>query len=187
MAAVAARDESLATLLKEGLLMEVLSWKLYTEEPSACSLISQALNSGQQVALRTSELTALAVLTGAVGFELQSAVAERVSFETVREKVRHELDMYVDEPEFIDMFEFVVNMGANKGPFIRELLEFGSTFVDQKKRSLRLQAFAVANTMPLWAPRCKLAMLMRSYRKEPTRSWCPSPEAAWTQSKRRWG
>ena len=187
MSAVAARDADLASLIKEGLLMEVLSWKMYKEEPTACSLISQALNSGQQLALQTSELTALAVLTGTVTLELESAVAGRVCFETVKEKVRHELDMYVDMPEFIDIFEFVVNMGANKNGFIKQLLDFGSTFVDQKQRALRLQAFAVANQLPLNTPRCKLAMLMRAYRKPPTRTWCPTPEAAWTRSKRRWG
>ena len=81
MSAVAAKDADLANLLTEGLVMEVLSWKLYKEEPAACSLISQALNSGQTLALRTSELTALAVLSGTVTLELESAVADQVSFE----------------------------------------------------------------------------------------------------------
>ena len=70
MSAVAAKDADLANLLTEGLVMEVLSWKLYKEEPAACSLISQALNSGQTLALRTSELTTLAVLSGTVALEL---------------------------------------------------------------------------------------------------------------------
>ena len=79
MSAVAAKDADLAQLLTEGLLMEVLSWKLYKEEPAACTLISQALNSGQALALRTSEFTALAVLSGTVTLELESAVADPVS------------------------------------------------------------------------------------------------------------
>ena len=37
MTAVAAKDEGLATLLTLGLDMEVLSWKMYKEEPTACS------------------------------------------------------------------------------------------------------------------------------------------------------
>ena len=81
LSAVAANDADLANLLKEGLVMELLSWKLYKEEPAACSLISQALNPGQTFALRTSELTALAVLSGAVTLELESAVADQVPFE----------------------------------------------------------------------------------------------------------
>jgi len=85
MAAVAAKDAGLATLLTQGIAMEVLSWKMYKEEPTACSLISQALNSGHSLALKTSELPALAVLAGTVTRELNSAVADRVSFEGVKE------------------------------------------------------------------------------------------------------
>ena len=113
--------------------MEVLSWKMMVEEPTAASLISQALDTGHHLALRTSELTAMSVLSGAVAFALGSAVAEDMCFETIREKVRMELDMYVDLPGFIDLFEFVINMGATKSPFIPQLLEFGSKFVDNQQ------------------------------------------------------
>ena len=61
-AAVAARDPALKQLCQEGLHMEVLSWKLCTEEPEACSLISQALNRGQTHALKTTGITALAAV-----------------------------------------------------------------------------------------------------------------------------
>ena len=43
-----------------------------------------------------------------------------------------QLDIDVDLPGFIDLFEFVVNMGANTSPWIPQLLEFGSNFVDPK-------------------------------------------------------
>ena len=134
-AAVAACDDDLDRVLKDGLEMEVLSWKMLVEEPTAASLISQALNKVQSMALRTSELTALNVLTGAVTLR-ERAVAGEVCFESVRERVRAELDMYVDLPGFIDLFEFVVNMGANGEEFIPTLLEFGAKFVDPKHRQL---------------------------------------------------
>ena len=113
-AAVAALDDDLDRVRRDGLLMEVLRWKMMVEEPTAASLISQALNTGHQLALRTSELTAVSVLSGAVALELGSAVAEKVCFDTVRGTVRMELDMYVDLFGFIDVFEFVVNMGRRK-------------------------------------------------------------------------
>ena len=113
-----------------------MSWKMLIDEPSAASLISQALNIAQTMALRTSELTAMIVLSGAITLELESAVAGEVCFETVREKVRAELDMYVDMAGFIDLFEFVVNMGASKNISIPQLLEFGTEFVDPKQLSL---------------------------------------------------
>jgi len=95
-AAVAAYDPAVAALCRDGLDMEVLSWKLYMDEPGGCSLISQALNKGSALALQTTELTALAVLTGAVTLAHESAVAEDMALETVKEKVRHELDVFVD-------------------------------------------------------------------------------------------
>ena len=182
VAAVAAADSQLADLLEHGLEMEVLSWKIYKEEPSACSLISQALNSGHTLALNTTELTALSVLMGAVTTQQESAVAEQISFETVKEKVRHELDMYVDQGEFLDLFEFVVNMCAGKSPFNRELLDVGTKFVNQKQRQLRLNAFGETNKLPMESPRCKVAVLMRAYRKPPQKGWCPAPESAWAKS-----
>ena len=90
-AAVAARDPALKQLCHEGLYMEVLSWKLCAEEPDACSLISQALNRGQTHALKTTEITALAALSGACARELESAVAGKFVFETVQQKVRQEV------------------------------------------------------------------------------------------------
>ncbi len=184
-AAVAEFDAAVAALCREGLEMEVLSWKIYIDEPGACSEISQALNSGYEMALKATELTTLAVLSGAVALAYESAVAENIAFETVREKVRNESEHFVDLPEFLDLFEFVINMSAHRGPFIRQLLHFGALYVDGKKRQLRLNAFATANKIDLDFPRCKIAMLMRAYRKPPSYGWCPSPEALWTRKERR--
>ena len=60
----AVADKVLEKLVAEGLLVEVLGWELNVEEPMGASLISQALNKGQEAALKTSELTALSVLKG---------------------------------------------------------------------------------------------------------------------------
>jgi len=103
-AAVAAKDPALAETIREGLEMEVLSWKMVQEVPQAASLISQALNKGNQLALQTTEITTLAVLSGAVS-TLESAVADSVAFETVQAKLRSQLDAYVDDPDFVHLFE----------------------------------------------------------------------------------
>ena len=47
---------------------------------------------------------------------------------------------------------------------------------------MSLLAFAEVNKVPLQFPRVKIAMIMRSYRKPPSKGWCPLPEAAWTSS-----
>ena len=77
--------------MRDGLDMDVLSWKMLIKEPTAASLISQALSTAHNVAIRNSELTAVCVLSGAVALALESAVAGEVCFESVREKVRAEL------------------------------------------------------------------------------------------------
>ena len=181
-AAVAAKDPSLAQLCQDGLRMEVLSWKIWTEEPDACSLISQALNRGQAHALKTTEITALAALSGACAKELESAVADKIVFETVQRKVRHELAEYADEPEFIDLFDFVVNLGILDAPFVPHLLDFAAEFVNGAKRQMRLQAFAMVNKIPNTCPWTKIAVIMRAYRTKPRYTWCQCPEILWTSA-----
>ena len=177
----AEKDPVLVGLVTHGLLMETLSWKMLVEEPEAASLISQALNKGQGAALRTSELTALAVLTGAVTLLAEGNKAREVEYKTIQEKVRAQLDVYVDEPEFIEMFECVIGLGAGQNGYMKELLEFGARFVNSEFRQLRLCAFTAVNKMPARCPRAKLAVLKRAYRKKPVYGYCPSPEFAWAK------
>ena len=99
--------------------------------------------------------------------------------------MRDELDIWVLDPEFIDLFEFVVTMGGQAAGFIDELLDFAATFVDSKQRQLRLSAFATVNKMPTATPRSKMAVIMRAYRKPPNRTWCPCPESFWSKEDKR--
>ena len=181
MTAVAAKDENFKELVQSGLRMEVLSWKILVEEPGGCSLIAQAMNKGQALALRSSEITALSAVAGAVTM-VQAQAELSLSFEAVKERVRDELDMWVDDPEFIDLFEFVVTMGGKEAGFVDGFLDFASKFVDSKQRQLRLVAFATVNKMPSDTPRAKVAVLMRAYRKPPSRTWCPCPEGFWPKA-----
>ena len=116
--------KEMVTTIKEGMKMEVLSYKINLEEPRACSFTAQALNKGQSVALRTTELTALSCLTGEITLQFETKQAEEVSFETVKEKVAEECDYLVDEPEFIEMFDFVISLGAEKIPYVAAHLRF---------------------------------------------------------------
>jgi hypothetical protein len=174
-AAVAARDEMLKRILAEGLDMELLSYKIYIEEPSACVLISNALNHAQKLALKTTELAALSALSGAVGL---SAVAGKVNFTSVRESLRATLDVMVDEPEFVEMFDFVVRMGADKNSYLPEFLKFTSKCVSSQFRRIRLQTFAVLNKFKA-GPLSKVALCKRSLRSKPgAGGMCPTPEPA---------
>ena len=149
--------------------MTVVSWKILVQEPTACSLIVQALNKGTTLAMRTSEITARTTLLGAVAI-VQAQKELALSFDVVKARVRDELDTWVIEPELIDLFEFVVSMGGRDAGFTDELLDFACTVVDSKQRQLRLSAFALVNKMPAQTPRAKIAVLMRAYHKTPNKT-----------------
>ena len=171
--------KEMITTIKEGLKMEVLSYKINLEEPKGCSVIAQAMNKGHAMALRTAELTALNCLTGEITLQFETKKAEEISFEGVKEKVAQECDHLVHEPEFIEMFDFVISLGAEKLPYLPGFMKFGEMFVNQKLRALRLSAFAVVNKIDKRCPRIKVALLKRAYKKTPSYGFCPSPEAAW--------
>ena len=56
--------KQLAESIQEGIEVELLSYKMDIEEPTAASIISQSLNIEQELGLRTSELSAVAILKG---------------------------------------------------------------------------------------------------------------------------
>ena len=108
LAAAAQTDKfaELHTTIRDGLLLEVLSWKIMLEEPDACCLISSALNSANALALRTTELTAISALSGEVALQCkqQGSPAMRVNF-----RGRTQLDSILDEAEFRELFDFVIS------------------------------------------------------------------------------
>ena len=89
--------------------------------------------------------------------------------------------MYVNEPEFIEVCQIVMDLGAKTAHVLKELLDFGSKFVNSKTRQLRLNAFTMINKIPIQYPRLKVALLKRAYFKTPVYGYCPSPEAGWAK------
>ena len=135
------------------------------EEPSAASTISRALNEGHQLALRTTELTAVAVLKGEI--MLQSTdLSQKVVFQSVREKVRRELHSAADDPDLIEVFEFLISLGVGTNSYVEDLEDFTKFFVNSKFRQLRLFAFANANAIADCFPLVKVGVIKRAYRKK---------------------
>ena len=148
--------------------MEVLSWKLVLEEPQGCSQISQALNMGNAVAMATSEATALATLSETVTFAVKNSqmtnkAAMTCAYEAVKQSVAVELQDFVNRESFVDMFDYVMNMGANNAPFIPKLVEFTSIWVNSQKQRLPLTAFREANKIANDYPLTKVAIIQRAY------------------------
>ena len=103
------------------------------EEPQACNIISLALNATNRLAMLPTEMEALSVLSGEItSLVKSSAVADTISFKTVKERVRRELDLLVDDPDFVHAFRYVVDMGADGAQFLADLRDFTQRFVDHK-------------------------------------------------------
>jgi hypothetical protein len=175
--AVADRDGVFAYILNAGIDVEVLSYKIYIEAPTACMLISDAMNNAQGVALQRTELQALAALTAEVGTRTELNLASRVSFQAVKDALRLHLDTLVDEPEFVEMFDFVLGLGADKNTYLPGFLMYCSKFVSSKHRRLRIQTCAILNRLKA-GPLSKIALAKRCLRLKPVGIMCPTPESA---------
>ena len=154
-------------ILQHGLEMETLSWKIYKEEPQACSKISYAINNGNQLALRTTELTAMKVVSGEISLAMSSAVAEDMLFESIKAKVRHQLDFLVGEPDFIERYAYIINLGGSKQTYVPNLLRYLEIYLEESERRLRPQAFSVSDKLGGPAgntfPRTRVAQIKRAY------------------------
>ena len=113
-------------------MMEVLSWKFNIEVPNGPSQVSQALSAKNRLAMITTEMTAIAVLSSEVSLALETSVASTVRFQDIQDKLRSQLDALADDKEFIEAFQFVITQGAGNAPYVNELLRFGEDFVDAK-------------------------------------------------------
>ena len=182
LSAVAAspNGKELAELVEEGVPCEILSWKMDVEEPTAAAIISQALNKAHELALRTTELTAISLLNGEIIRQMGPDLSQRVAYKSVLEKLRLELDAAADDPDLPQLFDFLVMAGCGKNSYITDFLDFGAGYVNSTKRQLRFSAFAVPNQMPEQVPLTKIAIMKRAYRKKPSLGFCPNPEAFWS-------
>ena len=116
--------------------------------------------------MRTTEVTALRVICSAVDKEVQNAaVADQVvNFHVIKQNVTQQIDRIVKDPDFVELFDFIVGLGSTKAAFIPPPLEFRQCFVNSKRRGLRLSAFGVAKNIPDSLPWVKVAVIMRCYR-----------------------
>jgi hypothetical protein len=136
------------------------------EEPEAASVISQALNEPQSMSMRTTELTAISVLKGEIIFQM-AGVSQHVAFQTVRDRVRHQLANAADDPDLPELFDFLISNGVGKNTYIDQFMEWTGRYVDSKRRQLRFTAWYPVNKMCPEAVWARMAVLKRAYRKQP--------------------
>ena len=105
--------KELQQVINEGVDCQVLSWKMEVEEPTAASVISAALNKFSDLAMRTTEWSALYTLRGGI-IAASNHLAERVAFSTVLERTHMELDSAASDPDLSQLFDFLIGIGVRQ-------------------------------------------------------------------------
>ena len=166
--------------LNQGFCAEILSWKMDVEEPTAAAIISTALNTSHQLAMRTTEIQAVQVLRGEI-IAQGGAVAQSACFESVKAKVGQALGDAAGDPDLVELFDYMVSLGVGSNTYLENLLDFTRFFVNSKKRQLRFSAFTAANKLPKSCPRIRVGLIKRAYKKVPSNQFCPNPEELWSK------
>ena len=121
-------DKDFARYCKDGLLWDVLSYKIQEEEPDGLNVIQAALNSKNAMALAQHEMEAIASLSRLC--KASSAVAGTVNFQMAKEQLAFTLPGMTEDPDFIHLFRFVVDLGGDASCFIPDLMEFTGKFLN---------------------------------------------------------
>ena len=167
--------KELVDIIRDGMDVEVLSWKMELEEPGAAAVISAALNKSAKFAMRTCEWSALYTLKGGI-IKASANLAENVAWKTVLDSVYLELDDAASDPDISQLFDFLISIGVGKNTYFDDLAAFQRIFVNPAQRQLRFSAYGVVNKIDAAFPRTKIAILKKAYRKKPSDStnvFCP--------------
>jgi len=166
-------------LVSLGYCCEVLAAKIQTEEPSACRVIAAAYNMKNEVALQATELQALECLTSEISARTSSALSAEVSFNSVKASVMAELNILASDPDLIELFDLIVGLGARHASYLAGFMRFGSKFVNQKLRRMRLSGYKVVNEIDDDFPKSKVAVLKFFYKGMPHNGYVSNPSPHW--------
>ena len=168
-----AHDETFARYIKEGLLFEVLAAEMDTEEPEAAEIISAAANVKNAMSLIPHEMEAIRLTSKHCS--KQSQLAGDVAFANLRDQLAQSMPSIAYDPDFIHIFKFVIEVGAENQDHVGFLCDFLSKFVDPAKRRLRLSAFSVVTEVPAEAAHMRIALLVQAYCCPPKFQFCDGP------------
>ena len=170
--------QQLNAIIRDGILCKVLSWKMDVEEPDAAATISIAFNELSQVAMGQTELQAIQVLKGEIITQMNKDVGQTVAFQTTLARVKSILGPAADDPDIVQLFDFLISNGVGKNSYIDDFLHWATAKINPNKRRWRFAAFAIINNMVPF-PLSKCAATKRAYRNKPIGGYCPNPESAW--------
>ena len=158
----------------EGLPSETLAWEMNIEEPSAANTISLAFNNKNRMALLPTEMECIGHLSLEIDMQKGGVLAHSVSFQSCKEALRSKLHHLVDEPDFIKVFKFVLELGAGAECFIPYLKSWYGKYVNPDIRKLKLEIFGQASSFNRDEPWLKIAHILWAYRQHPQKDhFCP--------------
>ena len=128
-------DQAFAKYCKDGMLWDILSYKIMDEEPEGLNIIQAACNCKNAIAMIPHEMEAVASLSRLC--KQSSGVAEKLCFQTAKDKIALTLPGMAEEPDFLHMFRFVVDLGGDAMPFIPDLRDFTARFLNPQACSMR--------------------------------------------------
>ena len=166
-------DGDLKQLLEHGLTMDLLSWKIFVEEPDACTLISEACNMPNKMAINQTLIAMLSELTNTVARLRGSAEMTTTYIKVQLQKRCGEL---VNSDSFLKWFCLVVELGEEQNNYLKEFFLFTTQCIQSKFRQLPSDAVEAIHPVSFNYPRTKIAFLKRCLLGSPVNGICPKPE-----------
>ena len=148
---------ALAEAVTHGLKWTVLKWTI-RDEKGAMELIQGAHNRKAGVAMKESPLQAISRLSA-----ICSALAGSGGYvhpDQARARMQKTMPEYAGG-EFYGLMRFVVNLGAQQAPFIKNLKEFVG--LRGKNRQVRAATFALAGQLPSSLPHLVSGLVVMAY------------------------
>ena len=157
------------------------------EEPSAASAISAAANKGQHVALQEHEWTALSTLNGFC-IPYNGEFSEDHLWQQFHDRA---MDVLGVDGVQNSLFKYVVmlvhQLRGKQQSYVTDLVQFGETMVDSKKRRCTFNLYKTACGMNDAAPECKVAMIKKQYSLKPDENrFIPNPPDGWRTVRPDW-
>jgi hypothetical protein len=125
-------DQAFAKYCADGILWDILSHKIQTEEPEALNIIQAACNSKNAIALITHEMEAISNLSRLC--KASAAVAAQLTFELAKKQIGLTLPGMSEDPDFINIFRFVIDLGGDASQFLPDLKEFTGKFLNPQAK-----------------------------------------------------
>ena len=156
---VALSQPRLADACSRGLHWEVLSWKL-RDVPGALGLIQSACNRKGGVQLRETELQVVARLS-----HISCALAGKLTFDAAQAHLRRTMPVWADSADLVGLLRFVVTLGADSAPFLKDLKEFVG--MRGQNRNVRSSLFAAVAALPPSIPHVMVGLVVAAYTAPP--------------------